>query len=178
MPPTPQQTSRRGRRLPLDGIGGELIAAAVLLTLGGLSLPLVQGGLDWAMPRVLAYVAVALGVALALRVALSPDLRRPAGRAARPARQPGQRLDVIVFLAAAVCYVVAIPLIGMWLVTLPMLALVSFYLNERKNAATATQSAIVAVVTCLVGYAVFRHVLFVPVPANQWMTAILSPLGL
>lgn len=175
MPSTPQQTSRPGRRLPLDGVGDELIAAVVLLALGGLSLPLVEDGLDWAMPRVLAYVAIALGAALGVRAALSRRLRRPAAPAPR---QAGQRLDLVVFLAAAICYVVAIPLIGMWLVTLPMLALVSFYLNERRTTAAAVQSAVVAAGTCLVGYVVFRHVLFVPVPANQWMAAILSPLGL
>lgn len=175
MPPTARQHNHRKRRLPLDGAGGELATAAVLVGLGVIALLSIGSGLDWAMPRALAVIAFVLGAAIAVRAVLGKQTA--AGTGGRATRSAGT-VDLAVFLTASIVYVIAIPLIGLWLVTLAMLTLVSFYLNERKDRAAFTQSVVVAVATCLVGYVVFRHVLFVPVPSNQWTTALLSPLGL
>lgn len=151
----------------------DLISALVLFLIGAGALSGM--GMDmrnWIFPRVLTYLILIIGAVLVVRVVLAalaqrvPDLLR----IAREDR--GIVIDLLVFCAIVLAYILVINGLGFWLASFLMLSLTSIYLTPQKTARNVGLAVVVPLFACVLAYIVFLHLFYVPLPQATWWPGV------
>lgn len=150
-----------GRTVSVDLLGG----LALLAIAGVFLLASGEGRMDWLMPVALSYTLVLIGIYLVVRGLL--------GRGERTFLVPGvlrgRGIDVAVFVAMSVVYVVLAPTVGFWVMSALMIIGSSLYLAPQRNRRVIVTSVLASVGVCVVFYLLMLHVFYVPLPASGWL---------
>lgn len=152
--------------LPERTVSVDLLGGLALLAIAGVFLLASgEGRMDWLMPVSLSYVLLLIGLYLLTRGLL--------GRGERTFLVPGvlrgRGIDVAVFVAMSVVYVVLAPTVGFWVMSALMIIVSSLYLAPQRNRRLILTSVLVAVGICVVFYLLMLHVFYVPLPASGWL---------
>lgn len=151
----------------------DFVSALILFLVGGVALSAM--GTDprnWIFPQVLTYLILFMAALLMGRVVLgavvkhAPDIMRSTreGRSAF--------VDLLVFCAIVVVYILVVDGLGFWLASFLMLSVTSIYLTPRKTLRNIGLAIVVPLVACVLAYAVFLHLFYVPVPEATWWAGI------
>ena len=84
-----------------------------------------------------------------------------------PAVVRRQGLDTAFFMAVAVVYVLAIPILGFWISSAVVLFVLSMALAETRDRRTMIQSAATAVGMSAGAYLLMSYVFYVPLPLGS-----------
>jgi hypothetical protein len=147
----------------------DFVSALVLFFIGGVSLSAMGTGMrNWIFPNVLTYLILLVATLLVARVALAAILNR-APDLMRAAREDmGIFVDVLVFCAAVLAYVLLVNGLGFWLSSFLMLSLTSIYLSPQMTFRNVGLAVVVPLVACALAYVVFLHLFYVPLPESTW----------
>lgn len=115
---------------------------------------------DWVMPRSLNYLLIVLGLILLLKGLVRPGTKVPV----IPPLVRGRGWDTAFFMAVAVVYVVAVPVIGFWISSAAALFVLSVALAGQRDLRTYIQAAGTAVGVTVVAYLLMTYVFYVPLP--------------
>lgn len=149
------------RRVPLDLVAGLVlfaIAAFFLLTAG-------EGTLDWVFPATLSYAAGAVGVVLVLKALLGFGDRIPA----LPPILRGKGIDVAVFIAIMVGFVLLIIPLGFWAASALMIFVAPVYLGPNRSWRSIGIAAGTALTVVVLAYLLLEYVFYVPFPRLRWL---------
>lgn len=150
-------------------IDRDIVAALVLFVVGGVALTQMGTGMqNWIFPQVLTYLILLIGAVLVLRVVFAAALKRAPDILRVTREQRGMVIDVVVFCAIVLAYVLVLDGLGFWLASFLMLSVASIYLTPNKTARNVTMAIAVPLITCIVAYVIFLHVFYVPVPEATW----------
>ncbi|HZD90351.1 MAG TPA: tripartite tricarboxylate transporter TctB family protein [Pseudolabrys sp.] len=150
-------------------IDRDIVAALVLFVVGGVALTQMGTGMqNWIFPQVLTYLILLIGAVLVLRVVFAAALKRAPDIMRVTREQRGMVIDVVVFCAIVLAYVLVLDGLGFWLASFLMLSVASIYLTPNKTARNVTMAIAVPLITCIVAYVIFLHVFYVPVPEATW----------
>ena len=155
-PEAPAGDERRGRQISVDLFAGVImlgVAALFLLSAGSTEL-------DWLFPIVLSYALAAMAVVLVLRGAFGFGGKMPLV----PAILRGHGIDVLVFAALSVVYVVLIPHVGFWIMTALTITVAAVYLDTQRSLKRLIIAAVVAAVVCVVAYLTLTELFYVEFP--------------
>ena len=97
---------------------------------------------------------------------------RPGPHAARPATAGIIVIDVLVFCAIVLAYILVMNGLGFWLASFLMLSLASIYLTPQKTPRNIGLAIVVPLAACIVAYVVFLHVFYVPLPEATWWPGV------
>jgi hypothetical protein len=152
-------TRPRGPRVSVDLLASLtlFLIAAVLLSQTG------HETRDWAMPRALNYLLIAVGLILLVKGLVRPGDKVPLV----PAVARRQGLDTAFFMTVAVVYTLTIPTLGFWVSSVIALFVLSLAFAERRDLRTMLQSAGTAVGVCVGAYLLMQHVFYVPLPLGS-----------
>ncbi|MFT5181570.1 MAG: hypothetical protein ACI8S3_001454 [Alphaproteobacteria bacterium] len=147
----------------------DLLTALVLFGIGAVSLSSTgDGPKDWIFPLLATYLILGIAVALLARVVLAAVLKRA------PDIVDGFRenrlvvIDLLVFCAIVLAYVLVLNGLGFWLSSFLMLTLASIYLTQDKTRRNLVLAIIVPLVACILAYVIFLRVFYVPMPEATW----------
>ncbi len=147
----------------------DLVSALVLFLIGGVALSGMGTDMrNWLFPQVLTYLILFIGVLLVLRVVLAAVTKRAPDivRASREGR--GILVDVLVFCAIVLAYILVLDGLGFWLSSFLMLSLASIYLTRHKTLRNVSLAVVVPLLACVLAYFVFMHLFYVPLPEASW----------
>lgn len=152
-------TRPRGPQISVDLLASLalFLIAAVMLSQTG------QEVRDWAMPRALNYLLIAVGVVFLIKALVRPGDKVPLV----PAIARGAGMDTAFVMVAAVLYALAIPVLGFWFSSALALFVLSVALAEKRDLRTLIQSAAVAGGVCVAAYLLMQHVFYVPLPTGS-----------
>jgi hypothetical protein len=151
----------------------DLVSGLVLFFIGGVALSAM--GTDprnWIFPQVLTYLILFMGVLLVGRVLLGAVVKRAPDimRSTREGRSAF--VDLLVFCAVVLVYILVVDGLGFWLSSLLMLSVASIYLTPHKTPRNIGLAIVVPLVACVLAYLVFLHLFYVPVPEATWWAGI------
>lgn len=147
----------------------DLVSALALFFIGGVSLTQMGTGMrNWIFPQVLTFLILFIAVLLAARVVLAPVTKRIPDIVRVSHEGRGMFVDVLVFCAIVLAYILVMNGLGFWLSSFLMLVLASIYLTPNKTPRNIGLAIIVPLVTCVLAYVVFLHLFYVPVPEASW----------
>ena len=147
----------------------DLVSALVLFLIGGVALSGMGTDMrNWLFPQVLTYLILFIGALLLLRVVLAAAAKRAPDlmRASREGR--GIFIDVLVFCAIVLAYILVLDGLGFWLASFLMLSLTSIYLTQQKTLRNVGLAVVVPLLACVLAYFVFMHLFYVPLPEASW----------
>lgn len=158
----PKKSPSLTRLFDYDLGGGLALLAVVAVSVSQMG----HGVRDWLYPRALSYLMGAVGLVLVIKWAVRAVKAMRAGDVPTESKLPGREAatDAGVVTIAALVYAVAISIVGFWLTTFVVVGLLSVYLTERRDPKAVAISVVVAAAVSVVGYFVFLHVFYVPVP--------------
>jgi hypothetical protein len=147
----------------------DLLTALVLFGIGAVSLSRTGADVkDWIFPLLATYLILGIAVALLARVVLAAVLKRA------PDIVDGFRenrlvvIDLLVFCAIVLAYVLVLNGLGFWLSSFLMLTLASIYLTQDKTRRNLVMAIIVPLAACILAYVIFLRVFYVPMPEATW----------
>jgi hypothetical protein len=147
----------------------DLLSALVLFFIGAVSLS--QAGSDprnWIFPLLATYVVLAIATALLARVAIAAAMKHRPDVIPRASDNRVVLIDLVVFCAIVLGYVLVMYGLGFWLASFLMLSSVSVYLTLEKTRRNVGLAILVPFAACVVAYVVFLHVFYVPLPEARW----------
>lgn len=149
----------------------DLWSALVLLAIGALFYSaLGDEPVDWVMPR----LAISFVLLMAAVLFLSFVVRLVLHRKPKYVPVPQERhavIDVLAFCIIVFLYMVLVKGLGFWLASLLMLAAASMTLMVERTRRNMMLGVVVPVGAIVVGYFIFQHVFYVPVPEGGWLEA-------
>jgi Tripartite tricarboxylate transporter TctB family len=147
----------------------DFVSALVLFFIGGVSLSAMGTGMrNWIFPHVLTYLILFVAALLVARVVLAAVLNR-APDLLRAAREDmGIFVDVLVFCAMVLAYILLVNGLGFWLSSFLMLSLTSIYLSPQMTLRNVGLAIVVPLIACALAYVVFLHLFYVPLPESTW----------
>ena len=147
----------------------DLVGALVLFLVGGVSLSGLGTGMqNWLFPQVLTYLIFFVGAVLMLRVMLGAAVKHVPNIMRASREDHGVIVDVLVFCAIVLAYILLLDGLGFWLSSFLMLSLASIYLTPKKTRRNIVLAVVVSLVACALAYVVFLHVFYVPLPEATW----------
>jgi hypothetical protein len=123
---------------------------------------------DWIFPLLAAYLALGVAALLFARVVLMAVLKRA------PDVIDGFRenrlvvVDLLVFSAIVLAYVLVLYGLGFWLASFLMLVSTSLYLTLNKTRYNVMLAVVVHLGACVLAYFIFLRVFYVPLPEASW----------
>lgn len=150
-------------------IDRDFVSALILLAFGGIFLSV--SGTDtrnWIFPRMLIYIILFAGAVLAARVLLGPVVKHVPDLLNVSRDDRHAFVDVFVFCALVLGYILVMNGLGFWLASFIVLVLGSIYLTPEKTPRNLGIAVVVPLAACIVAYFVFLHVFYVPVPTATW----------
>jgi hypothetical protein len=147
----------------------DLLSALILFVIGAISLS--QEGADpmnWVFPQLATYVALAVGVVLLARVVFGAAIKRLPDIIQWGPEDRFIFIDLVVFGAIVLAYILVLYGLGFWLSSFLMLSLASIYLTADKTLRNVGVAIVFPLFICLLSYVVFQHVFYVPVPNATW----------
>lgn len=146
----------------------DFLTALVLLCLGGVFWSNSGDDVkDWIFPLLAAYLCLGIGVALLGHVALAAILKR-APDIADGFRDNHVIIDLLIFCAVVLVYILVMKGIGFWVASFLMLTATSLYLTLEKTRSNVLTALIVPLAFCILAYVVFIHIFYVPLPEAGW----------
>jgi hypothetical protein len=145
----------------------------VLFVIGGVALSAM--GTDprnWIFPQVLTYLILFMAALLVGRVVLGTVVKRAPDimRATREGRNAF--VDLLVFCAIVLVYILVLNGLGFWLASFLMLSLASIYLTPQKTPRNIGLAVVVPLIACVLAYLIFLHLFYVPVPEATWWAGV------
>ena len=147
----------------------DFLAGVILFVIG--SIAWANAGSDmmnWAFPLMATYFILFAGVVLVARALFAAATERALDIIRVGAEDRIIWLDVLTFLAIALCYLLVMYGLGFWLASFLMLSLVSLYLTKDKTRHNVVLAIVTPLAACVVAYVVFVHVFYVPLPQASW----------
>lgn len=147
----------------------DFLSALVLFIIGIVSL--VNEGddlMNWVFPRLATYFVLFVAAVLAARVIFAQTFSREPDTISMSAEDRLVLVDVVVFLAIVLVYLLVMYGLGFWLASFIMLALASLYMTLDKTRKNVILALIVPLAICIVAYIIFLHVFYVPLPEAGW----------
>ena len=123
---------------------------------------------DWGFPLLATYLILGIAVALLARVVLAAVLKRA------PDIIDGFRenriviIDLLVFCAIVLAYVLVMNGLGFWLASFLMLTLASLYMTQEKTRRNLILAVVTPLGVCILAYFIFLRVFYVPLPEATW----------
>lgn len=147
----------------------DFLSAIVLLFLGGV----IWGDSgsdvkDWIFPLLAAYVALGIGAALLVRVLLGGMINRVPDLIDRMSEHRVVVIDLAVFCAVVLVYILLLYGLGFWLASFLMVMSTSLYLTKEKTRRNVIVAIVMPAVMCVVAYIVFMEIFYVPLPEAKW----------
>lgn len=127
---------------------------------------------DWIFPLLAAYLAVGIAVALLGRVVLAAVLKGAPDIIDGFRENPAVVIDLLVFCAIVVAYVLVMYGLGFWLASFLMVSLTSLYLTLEKTRHNLILAVVVPLGICILAYLIFLHVFYVPLPQATWWAGL------
>ncbi|NNE86158.1 MAG: tripartite tricarboxylate transporter TctB family protein [Alphaproteobacteria bacterium] len=127
---------------------------------------------DWIFPLLAAYLVLGIAVALLARVIFAAVMRQA------PDIVDGFRenriviVDLLVFSAIVLVYILVMNGLGFWLASFLMLLLASTYLTMNKTRRNLILAAVVPLCACILAYFIFLRVFYVPLPEATWWPGV------
>ena len=147
----------------------DLLSALVLLFIGGVALS--EAGSDrmnWAFPRLAAYLILGIAAVILARVVLAAAMRRAPNAIEGLDGNRVVVIDLVVFCAIVLVYMLVMYGLGFWLASFLMLSVTSLYLTSDKTPRKVVIAILVPLATCIVAYGIFLHIFYVPLPEARW----------
>jgi hypothetical protein len=154
-------------------IDRDLVSALVLFFIGGVSLSAMGTDMrNWIFPRVLTYLILIVATVLVARVVLAAVKKRAPDIMRTSREDRGIFVDVLVFCAIVLAYILVVNGLGFWLSSFLMLSLASIYLTPDKTLHNVGLAVVVPLVACVLAYFVFLHLFYVPLPEATWWPGV------
>ena len=150
----------------------DLLAGVILFAIGVIAW--VNAGSDmmnWAFPLLATYFVLFAGAFLVARALFAVVTGSVLDVIGVSAEDRVVWLDILTFLAIALCYLLVMYGLGFWLASFVMLTLVSLYLTQNKTRHNVALAIITPLAACIVAYVVFEQVFYVPLPDPTWWGA-------
>ncbi len=151
----------------------DLLTALVLFGIGALfSVGTTDDVKDWIFPQLATYVVFATAAILLARVVLAAVSKRA------PDIVDGFRenrvviVDLLVFCAIVLVYILVMNGLGFWLASFLMLSLASTYLTMEKTRRNLILAVAVPLGACVLAYFIFLRVFYVPLPEATWWPGV------
>ena len=147
----------------------DLLSALVLFFIGAVALS--ESGTDrmnWVFPRLAAYLILGIAAVLLARVVLAGAMKRAPDVIEGLSENRGVVVDLVVFCAILLAYMLVMYGLGFWLASYIMLAMTSLYLTSHRTRRNVVMALVVPLVTCVAAYVIFLHVFYVPLPQARW----------
>lgn len=151
----------------------DLLTSFALFLVGGIAVSSAGDDVkNWVFPLLAAYLLLGIAVTLVARVVFgaikntAPDVVWLAKKD-RPAF-----LDVVVFFLIVLGYMFVMHGLGFWLASFIMLSLTSLWLTQDRTRRNIRLAIVVPFGTCIVAYAIFLHVFYVPFPKATWWSGL------
>jgi len=147
----------------------DLVGALVLFAVGGIALSGMGTGMqNWLFPQVLTYLILFIAAVLLLRVMLGTVVRHVPDLLRASREDHAVIVDVLVFCAIVLAYILLLDGLGFWLASFLMLSVASIYLTPNKTWRNIVLAVVVALAACALAYVIFLHVFYVPLPEATW----------
>lgn len=147
----------------------DFLTALVLLVIGAVYLS--RSGTDskdWGFPLLASYVVLAASAAFFVRVIVSAVLKRPPDVVSGFRENRQVVIDLLVFSAIVLVYVLLMRKIGFWLDSFLMLTAASLYLTVERTPRNLVLALAVPLAACVLAYVIFLEVFYVPLPQGSW----------
>lgn len=152
----------------------DFLSALVLIVIGGVIWADSGSDVkDWVFPLLASYIALAIGAVLLARVLLGGLLNRAPDLIVGLAEHRHVVIDLLVFGAIVLVYILVMKGLGFWLASFLMVTLTSLYLTLEKTRRNVITAIVMPLVVCIVAYIVFMHVFYVPVPQATWWSGLI-----
>jgi Tripartite tricarboxylate transporter TctB family len=147
----------------------DLLAGVILFAIGAIAWANAGSDLmNWAFPLMATYFVLFAGALLIGRALFAVVAGSVLDLIGVGAEDRVVWLDILTFLAIALCYLLVMYGLGFWLASFVMLALVSLYLTKNKTRHNVALAIITPLAACIVAYFVFEEVFYVPLPDPTW----------
>jgi hypothetical protein len=154
-------------------IDRDLVSALVLFFIGGVSLSAMGTDMrNWIFPRVLTYLILIVATVLVARVVLAAVKKRAPDIMRTSSEDRGIFVDVLVFCAIVLAYILVVNGLGFWLSSFLMMSLASIYLTPDKTLHNVGLAIVVPLVACVLAYFVFLQLFYVPLPEATWWPGV------
>jgi len=147
----------------------DLLSALVLFFIGAVALS--EAGTDrmnWIFPRLAAYLILGIAAVILARVVIAAAMGRAPDLIDEVHGNRVVVIDLVVFCALVLVYMLVMYGLGFWLASFIMLAATSLYLTSHKTRRNVVMALVVPLATCVVAYVIFLHVFYVPLPQARW----------
>jgi hypothetical protein len=146
-----------------------LLTALVLLVIGGVFfLKSGSDSKDWGFPLLASYVVLAASAAFFVQVAVTAILKRAPDAIEGLRENREVVIDLAVFCAIILVYVLLLRKVGFWLDSFVMLVATSIYLTVDRTRRNVLLAVVVPLASCIVAYVVFLEIFYVPLPEGSW----------
>jgi len=123
---------------------------------------------DWIFPLLATYLVLGVAVMLLARVAVAAIQKHAPDIVDGFRENRAVVIDLLVFCAIVLVYVVVMTSLGFWLSSIVMLVAVSIYSTMEKTRHNLILALVVPLAACLLAYLVFWHVFYAPLPEAAW----------
>jgi ABC-type iron transport system FetAB permease component len=123
---------------------------------------------NWIFPRVLTYLILLVAALLVVRVVLAAVAKRAPDMLRASKEDWRIFVDLVVFCAIVLAYILVVNGLGFWLASFLMLSIASIYLTPKKTPRNIGLAFVVPFVACVLAYLVFLRLFYVPVPEATW----------
>lgn len=147
----------------------DLLSAMLLFFIGAVGLSAAGSDpRDWALPRLAIYVILAAAAILFAKVIFEAVMKRAPDVVRLVREDRPVYMDLTVFAAIVVCWMLVMFGLGFWLASFFMLSATSIYLTQEKTGRNILLAFVVPLAACCVAFFVFLHVFYVPLPDASW----------
>lgn len=147
----------------------DLLSALVLFFIGAVALS--ESGTDrmnWVFPRLAAFLILGIAAVLLAHVVLAAAMKRAPDVIEGFSENRVVVVDLVVFCAIVLVYMLVMYGLGFWLASFLMLAATSLYLTSDKTPRKVVMAIVVPLAACVVAYGIFLHIFYVPLPEARW----------
>lgn len=150
-------------------IDRDLLTALVLFGIGAVFTSGAGADLkDWIFPLLASYLILGVAVVLLARVALAAILKRVPDIVDGFGENRIVVIDLLVFGAIVLAYILVMNGIGFWPASFLMLVLASTYLTIDRTRRNLIIAVVMPLGICILAYFIFLRVFYVPLPEATW----------
>lgn len=123
---------------------------------------------DWIFPLLATYLILGIGAVLLARVVVEAVLKRAPDVVDGFRDNRAVVIDLLVFCAIVLVFVLVLKSLGFWLAAFLMLSLTSLYLTLEKTRRNLSLAVVTPLGVCIAAYIIFMRVFYVPLPVGTW----------
>lgn len=123
---------------------------------------------DWIFPLLATYLVLGIAVALLARFLYATAMKQAPDVVDGFRDNPIVVIDLLVFGAVGLVYILLLNGLGFWLASFLMLVISSTYLTMKKTRRNLIMAVAVPLGTCILAYVIFLRVFYVPLPEATW----------